>query len=107
MLSDKLAGERFEACLLGVKLFKHPYARNNHANEYEEAGYNQSKTLASLDGKRNSAFGEIVDQYEEVHDPKTEAQGDLPIAAAERHAVLSVAPTKAGRDEPQSPKGLV
>jgi len=38
-LSDKLAGEVFQACLLGVKLFKHPYARNNHANEHQEAGY--------------------------------------------------------------------
>jgi len=35
-LSDKLAVEDISSMPVGCKLFKHPYARNNHANERQE-----------------------------------------------------------------------
>jgi len=98
MLLDKLAGESTSSMLVGCKLFKHPYARNNHAS-----GLREIRSLASLREKCNSAFGNIilVDQGEEVHGQKRTPK-KTPPHTAERHAVLSVAPANAHESEPQS-----
>jgi len=49
--------------LVGSKLFKHPYARNNHANERQEATYGEGIASINKVEMQNSAFGGLMDRY--------------------------------------------